>query len=91
MVSKAMRQNVYNKYNGHCAYCGCHINYKDMQVDHIVPNLDDFEVGEIEPQGNLIDRGALLSQLDGKGGGYYTDGRDQRLIDLLNSMPVVHR
>lgn len=28
---------VYAKYNGHCAYCGKELAYKDMQVDHIVP------------------------------------------------------
>lgn len=32
-----IRQAVYSKYNGHCAYCGCEIDYKDMQVDHIKP------------------------------------------------------
>lgn len=31
------RQQVYNKYNGHCAYCGKKITIKDMQVDHIKP------------------------------------------------------
>lgn len=36
-ISKAMRQQVYNKYNGHCAYCGKEIALKDMQVDHIIP------------------------------------------------------
>lgn len=30
-----IRHAVYAKYNGHCAYCGCEIDYKDMQVDHI--------------------------------------------------------
>ena len=34
-IPKAVRQKVYDKYNGHCAYCGCEIDYKDMQVDHI--------------------------------------------------------
>lgn len=33
-----------NKYNGHCAYCGCEIDYKDMQVDHIVPKCRNNEV-----------------------------------------------
>lgn len=32
-----IRQAVYAKYNGHCAYCGCEIDYNDMQVDHIEP------------------------------------------------------
>lgn len=35
-ISKKIREQVYMKYDGHCAYCGCKLNYKDMQVDHIV-------------------------------------------------------
>ena len=31
------RQKVYEKYNGHCAYCGKAIAIRDMQVDHILP------------------------------------------------------
>ena len=34
--SKAIREAVYSKYNGRCAYCGREIAYKDMQVDHFV-------------------------------------------------------
>lgn len=34
-ISKKKRELVYKKYNGHCAYCGCEIEYKDMQVDHL--------------------------------------------------------
>ena len=34
---KIDRQKVYEKYNGHCAYCGKAISIKDMQVDHILP------------------------------------------------------
>jgi len=33
---KIDRTKVYNKYNGHCAYCGNEIEIEDMQVDHIV-------------------------------------------------------
>ena len=33
---KIGRQKVYDKYNGHCAYCGCKIKFKEMQVDHLV-------------------------------------------------------
>jgi len=36
-IPKAMRLKVYEKYNGHCAYCGKEIAMKDMQVDHITP------------------------------------------------------
>lgn len=36
-VSKARRKEIYEKYDGHCAYCGCPITYQEMQVDHVVP------------------------------------------------------
>ena len=36
-ISKSMRQQVYDKYHGHCAYCGRKIEMKEMQVDHIIP------------------------------------------------------
>jgi 5-methylcytosine-specific restriction endonuclease McrA len=36
-MNKAKRLKVYERYNGHCAYCGKKIDYKDMQVDHIQP------------------------------------------------------
>lgn len=35
ILSKKKRLEVYEKYNHHCAYCGCELEYKDMQVDHI--------------------------------------------------------
>jgi hypothetical protein len=35
--SKSERLAVYKKCNGHCAYCGCKLEYKDMQIDHINP------------------------------------------------------
>ena len=45
--AKKIRQQVYNKYGGHCAYCGREIAYKDMQIDHIRPQYlgggDDIE------------------------------------------------
>ena len=36
-ISRKLREEVYEKYGGRCAYCGCEIEYKDMQIDHIVP------------------------------------------------------
>lgn len=36
-ISKTKREAVYKKYDGHCAYCGKEIEYKDMQVDHFLP------------------------------------------------------
>ena len=34
---KIDRLKIYNKYGGHCAYCGREIEYKQMQVDHHFP------------------------------------------------------
>lgn len=34
-IPKQIREQVFWKYSGHCAYCGCELEYKDMQVDHI--------------------------------------------------------
>ena len=36
-LSKDTREEVYAKYNGHCAYCGKEIDIKDMQIDHMIP------------------------------------------------------
>lgn len=36
-IKKEVREAVHAKYNGRCAYCGCEIAYKDMQVDHFIP------------------------------------------------------
>jgi hypothetical protein len=40
---KIERQKVYDKYKGHCAYCGNEIPFKDMQIDHVYPrNFDNL-------------------------------------------------
>ena len=36
-ITKVERQQAYEKYGGHCAYCGKEIEIKDMQVDHMIP------------------------------------------------------
>lgn len=36
-ISKKMREAVYAKYDGHCAYCGKKLEYKDFQLDHFIP------------------------------------------------------
>lgn len=36
-ISKKTRLAVYEKFNGHCAYCGKALEYKDMQLDHMIP------------------------------------------------------
>lgn len=36
-MKKALREEVHKKFEGCCAYCGKEIEYKAMQVDHIIP------------------------------------------------------
>ena len=36
-MKKVNRIKVWEKYDKHCAYCGRKIEYKEMQIDHLVP------------------------------------------------------
>jgi 5-methylcytosine-specific restriction endonuclease McrA len=36
-LSPKVREAVYNKYDGHCAYCGKKLGAKEFQVDHLIP------------------------------------------------------
>lgn len=38
-IPKKIRQAVYAKCDGHCAYCGRELHIKDMQVDHVIPRM----------------------------------------------------
>ena len=51
-ISKKTREIVYNKYDGHCAYCGCELDIKDMQVDHFAPVYlfgDNININNLMP------------------------------------------
>ena len=41
MNRKRLRELVYQKYDGHCAYCGRKLAMEDMQVDHIVSRYNN--------------------------------------------------
>ncbi|WP_133965165.1 HNH endonuclease [Eubacterium limosum] len=36
-LSKDERMRILNMFDGHCAYCGCKIEYNEMQIDHVIP------------------------------------------------------
>lgn len=36
-LTSAERLEIYKKTDGHCAYCGCELDKKEMQADHVVP------------------------------------------------------
>lgn len=56
-IKTESRKQVYNKYNGRCAYCGRGIAYKDMQVDHLIPQRM-YEEGKAE--GDMNDMSNLM-------------------------------
>ena len=47
--TKSERQQIYDMFNGHCAYCGCEITLQQMQADHIEP----LELGGADEISNL--------------------------------------
>ena len=55
-INKKTRLRVWNKYKHKCAYCGCDLEYKDMQVDHIIPHYWYSEI-----YGCIIDRGTKIT------------------------------
>lgn len=50
-MRKEDRLRIYEKYNGHCAYCGKEIAYRDMQVDHISPKWRNDDEKTLEMKG----------------------------------------
>ena len=56
MVKKINREEIYNKCNGHCAYCGVEITTKQMQVDHIEPHWHTLT--ETQAQKSKIKKGS---------------------------------
>lgn len=45
-IPKKMRLLLYEKYNHKCAYCGCDLEYKDMQIDHIESVYANMDIGQ---------------------------------------------
>lgn len=39
-ISKTVRRDLYHAFDGRCAYCGCSIDYDEMEVDHVVPVIN---------------------------------------------------
>ena len=48
--TKKIRELVYSKYNGRCAYCGERIDIKDMQIDHYIPLARNWPDGWLHRQ-----------------------------------------
>lgn len=48
--SKQERIDKWNRYNQRCAYCGCELPYKDMQIDHI----NSIFLAKYNEQNNIV-------------------------------------
>lgn len=44
--NKQDRKIIFDKFNGHCAYCGCELNFDKFQVDHFKAQIWDKDKGE---------------------------------------------
>lgn len=42
-ITKELRYRVFYKYNEHCAYCGCKLSFKTMQIDHLESYMNNGE------------------------------------------------
>jgi hypothetical protein len=40
------RKEIYQKYNGHCAYCGCKILINRFEVDHLIAKRDGYKIDD---------------------------------------------
>ena len=49
-LKQRTRREIYESLGGHCAYCGCELQYKDMQLDHMVP----LHVGGADELSNML-------------------------------------
>lgn len=47
-ITYTKRQMVFKKYGGKCAYCGCELNEKNFNVDHINPLYRGFNQSQLK-------------------------------------------
>lgn len=59
-IPKKTRIALHNKYNQKCAYCGCDLEYKDMQVDHIKSVYVNTDIKQIMTEKEMYSIDNLL-------------------------------
>ena len=59
-ISKKVRIALYEKYNHRCAYCGCEMEYKDMQVDHIESVYSNNDIAQTMSEEEMYNENNLL-------------------------------
>ena len=66
MTKKEQRLAVYNKYDGHCAYCGEAIKLTGFEVDHLTPILRGYKDRDVDTFENMMPACRACNR--GKGG-----------------------
>lgn len=90
-ISGKVRDAVYQKYDGHCAYCGRVIERGRMQVDHMVPQYH-WAYGLLE--GNSNDFHNLMpacSYCNHYKGGYEIEEFRRLLKNLHKQIEKLHK
>lgn len=41
-----MRKKIYDSLFGHCAYCGCELDFENFHIDHMIPKSKGGENGK---------------------------------------------
>jgi 5-methylcytosine-specific restriction endonuclease McrA len=59
---KHSRQEIHDKYDGHCAYCGKKITLKQMQVDHLIPKSQEHYM--VYDTGNWVEVQQIMESYD---------------------------
>ena len=59
-IPKKIRLSLYEKYNHKCAYCGCNLEYKDMQVDHIKSVYANMDFKQVMTEEEMYSADNLL-------------------------------
>lgn len=86
-LSDKERRRIYNKTNGHCAYCGCNLRFEQMTADHIKPIAN----GGADIENNMLP--ACRSCNHRKGTSSVESFREQveRFLDVLNRDNVTYK
>ena len=87
--SSFKRYRIWSKYHGHCAYCGCKVSQRQMQIDHIVPDPSQNEETNLNPSCSLCNRFKSDLSIEGFREKIFTSHR--YLLKYSNRYNLAHR
>lgn len=85
-LSKTIRKSVYERYGGRCGYCGCEMEMKQMQVDHMVA----FRSGGSNELENLMPSCRMCNYYKGSGG-IESFRKEMKTLHERLMKPFIHR